>query len=114
MLHRGKVCLDMKAFRKPLQDGMACDFWSACRCCMMRISIVGCEIVPWRSTPVERRVSRVRVVKDIFRGASVVDQSGRTWKDWIGGTEAESHVDRGRLFSDELVGKVCRIFQRVI
>ena len=114
MLHRGEVRLDMKAVRKPLQDGEARGFWRACRCCMMCIGIAGCEIVPQRSTPIERRVSRVRVVKDIFRGASVVGQSGRTWKDWIGGAEAESHVDRSRLVSDELVGKVCCIFQRVI
>jgi hypothetical protein len=81
---------------------------------MMCIGIVGCEIVPQRSTTIERRVPRVRVVKDIFRGASVVDQSGRTWKDWIGGVEAESYVDRSRLFSDEPVGKVRRILQRII
>jgi hypothetical protein len=81
---------------------------------MMCIGIVGCKIVSQRSAPVERRVPRVRVVKDIFRRASVVGQGGRTWKDWIGGVEAESYVDRSRLFSDQPVGKVRRIFQRVI
>jgi hypothetical protein len=81
---------------------------------MMCIGIVGREIAPRRSIAIERRVWRVRVAKDIFRGASVVGKSRRTWKDWIGRVEAESHVYRSRLFGDELVGKVRCIFQRVI
>jgi hypothetical protein len=80
---------------------------------MMCIGIVGCEVVPGRDALIERKIQRVRVVKDLFRGAPVVGKSGRTGKDWIGGVEAESYVDRRRRFSDELIGKVRRIFQRL-